>query len=363
MIKIIYYYSHAHTDTGSPQALLGFIDTLDRKKYKPYFLETQNGPLIDVLKARDVTILHSKLPPKLNIKNILMLRQIFLNNDIKLLHVNEFDCALNVLLAAYLSKVKIILHVHNPISLSWINIRIFLASKVLLGSKATMDQVENFFYIARKTEVVYNSINVENIEKAESIRAEFTKSDSELLIGVIAQLTPNKGTDKIVEIADVLKKKGYNNLKFLLAGRIHEGCEEFVQQLKVRINNLGLSDKVILLGIRNDIPAILNSIDIFILLTRNENFGLAVAEAMAAKLPIITCRVGAIPELLPDESLAFLVDKDLASDKVADILRFLIDNKNLRYQMGENAKRSMINRLDRQACGSKLNAIYNKLLS
>ena len=64
----MYYYSHAHVDTGSPKALIGMIEILDKKKFKPYFLETIPGPLIEVLENMNVEVVKHKVLNKFSIK-------------------------------------------------------------------------------------------------------------------------------------------------------------------------------------------------------------------------------------------------------------------------------------------------------
>jgi glycosyltransferase involved in cell wall biosynthesis len=363
MINIMYYYSHAHIDTGSPKALMGLIELLDKTKYKPYFLQTKNGPLIGMLKEKKVSIINHNLKEHFSMTNIIKISKLLKHNNIKILHVNEFYCSINLVLAAWLAKAKLILHVHNPISLSMLNINAILANKVLLGSEFTKTQITNYKYIKHKTRVIYNYIDFHSIDNAHDIRDVLGIGDKDIAIGVIGQIAPQKGHDKVINLAYRLVNSGYNNVKFFFSGRIHEGCEEFYEkQIIDKISEFNLENSVSLLGIRNDIPSLLKSFDIFILLTKTENFCLAVAEAMAARLPIITQRVGAIPELLNEEDLGFLVNESTSNKTIYNLLTYLICNDILRQQVGAAARESMNNRLDFPSISKQINECYEQLV-
>ncbi len=358
----MYYYSHAHVDTGSPKALIGMIEILDKKKFKPYFLETIPGPLIEVLENMNVEVVKHKVLNKFSIKNIFGLFFLFRKYNIKIFHVNEFMCSKNLVLAAWLARVTLVLHVHNPVVLSRFNVHAILADKVLMGSEFTKSQIQNYKYITHKSQVIYNYIDFAQIENAKNQRKEFGIKKSEIAIGVVGQIAPQKGQDKIVSLAKQLLEDGHSNVKFFMCGRVHEGCEAFYEnEIKGRIKHLGLEKNVIILGVIDNVPSLLKSIDIFILLTKTENFCLAVAEAMAANLPIISQKVGAIPELLNKTELGFLVDDDAPIEVIYSHLKELILDSSLRKRMGDLAKASMVNRLDFAGISHKLNDFYSKI--
>ena len=52
--RILYYYPALHLDTGSPRALIGLVESLDRRRYQPLFLASSVGPLVNRLRELDV---------------------------------------------------------------------------------------------------------------------------------------------------------------------------------------------------------------------------------------------------------------------------------------------------------------------
>jgi L-malate glycosyltransferase len=111
-------------------------------------------------------------------------------------------------------------------------------------------------------------------------------------VAVIGNLWPVKGHRILLEAAALLKDRS-PKLRFLCAG---EGVER--PHLEKRIRALGLEERVILLGHRTDIPALLARADAFALCSSAEGLSNAVIEAMAARLPIVATDVGGNPELL-----------------------------------------------------------------
>jgi glycosyltransferase involved in cell wall biosynthesis len=72
----------------------------------------------------------------------------------------------------------------------------------------------------------------------------------------------------------------------------------------------GLGSFLHILGFRDDVPDLLSACDIFVHTARVEGFGYAVAEAMAAGLPVVATRCSSIPEIVEDSKTGILVDPE-----------------------------------------------------
>jgi spore coat protein SA len=101
--------------------------------------------------------------------------------------------------------------------------------------------------------------------------------------------------------------------------------------------------------------------DIFFLPTRAESFGIVVAEAMGASLPVVASGVAAIPELIVDGVTGFLVD---ANDvrAMATALERLIDSPMLRQAMGEAGRRRVAEHFTWQMTAQRHRAHYADLV-
>jgi glycosyltransferase involved in cell wall biosynthesis len=125
--------------------------------------------------------------------------------------------------------------------------------------------------------------------------------NQEVLFGTIARLVPQKSLDIMLRAFALYKSSSSRTSKLILVG---DGPLAF--ELKKLSFELGISNDVIWMGFREDIPEIINMIDVFVLTSTYEGFGLVLLEAMAASKPIIATAVSAIPEIVVDNKTGIL---------------------------------------------------------
>ena len=116
--------------------------------------------------------------------------------------------------------------------------------------------------------------------------------------------------------------------------------EEYKAELEKYIKNNNLDDMVFLSGRTLNITEKLLSAEIFAFPSKSEAFGLALAEAMSSGLPAIGYKsCPSVNELIIDGYNGFLCDDGI--DAFAEKMKILMQNKELRKQMGQNAKESI----------------------
>ncbi|UDF03952.1 glycosyltransferase [Asticcacaulis sp. AND118] len=120
-------------------------------------------------------------------------------------------------------------------------------------------------------------------------------------IGSLGRLHVNKGFDVLIRAASVLRDRG-TDVSLVIAG---DGPEK--EALNTLIADLRLEDRVALLGWIEPPDGFLASLDLFVLSSRVEPFGLVVAEAMAAGAPIVSTRIDGPRHILRDGELAGMV--------------------------------------------------------
>jgi len=138
------------------------------------------------------------------------------------------------------------------------------------------------------------------------------------LVAVIGNLWPVKGHRTLVE-AVALLPADLRAVQFICAG---EGPEK--EYLLSRIAQLGLHERVHLIGHRLDVPAVLSRAVAACLCSSAEGLSNALMEAMAARLPLVATRVGGNPELVREGENGFLVpyrDARALADKLTALLR------------------------------------------
>ncbi|MCL4256983.1 MAG: glycosyltransferase family 4 protein [Anaerolineales bacterium] len=108
-------------------------------------------------------------------------------------------------------------------------------------------------------------------------------------------------------------------------------------EIETKLKHLNIHSRVRLLGVRNDVPELLEAADVFVQPSLSEGMSLALLEAMFAGLPIIATRIEAATDVLEDERTALLVElKD--PEGMAEALRRLIGDAGLRARLGAAAQ-------------------------
>ena len=149
---------------------------------------------------------------------------------------------------------------------------------------------------------IYNGILDEcfdTIPDRAAVRKEFGIPSNGRIAIYAGRLVPYKGIENILEaLGPVLRK---NNLYLLYVGRPDwniEGTGTAIQRMKQKIQQERWTHHIRFLGYRKDICRLLASSDVLVHPAQIEAFGLVIAEAMAAGLPVVASNVQGIPEVL-----------------------------------------------------------------
>ena len=100
----------------------------------------------------------------------------------------------------------------------------------------------------------------------------------------------------------------------------YDRCVDYCQQN-------GLSDKVTFSGVRNDVPGLLHELDAFIYSTEHDTFGIAVAEAMMAGIPVFVNDWEVMREITNDGNWAVLYKTAEENELLAKFLLYLQDKQ------------------------------------
>jgi glycosyltransferase involved in cell wall biosynthesis len=176
--------------------------------------------------------------------------------------------------------------------------------------------------------------------RKERIRDELGVGAEVPVVGLIAHLTPWKGHELFLDIARVVVNRG--DVRFVVVGGAiykTEGHADYVERLRRRVKELGLTDRVAFMGFREDMPDILAGLDVLVHCpTAPEPFGRVLAEAMAVGRPVVAARCGGIPEVVDDGVTGYLVKPGDVSAFASTVTRLLAD-RTLRERLGQAGRR------------------------
>jgi glycosyltransferase involved in cell wall biosynthesis len=237
-------------------------------------------------------------------KNILhVLKLIYiLNISFKADVIHSHDPQLGFLLKIT-SFIPVLLTVHGP---AFDTAKMRYYKKLIAVSQSVKIDVES--RSRNKCDIIYNGIRVNTIKKQEAVSR--LNEFNVISVGRLDHLV--KGQDLLIEAAnELVLREGLKSVKFFIAG---EGSSrEFLEEL---ILSLKLSDNVFLLGNKNRewIYENLHRYDLFIQPSRLEGFGLTVAEAMAAKVPVLASDIEGPAEILENGKHGMLFENDNYED-------------------------------------------------
>lgn len=176
-------------------------------------------------------------------------------------------------------------------------------------------------------------VNVDFVLR-EKVREKFHFTN-ETVIGMVARFSDVKGQDILIRAyADLIKKVSPIKLWLIGEGRFQNVIDDLIEEF-------GLKDDVILTGQSNDLPAMLQAMDIVVVPSRKEGLGLSVMEAQASGRCVVASRVGGIVSLIEDHKTGLLVESENV-EALTEALLDVIVNSSLAEGIGAEAKRKAI---------------------
>lgn len=190
------------------------------------------------------------------------------------------------------------------------------------------------------TRTIYNAIPDQCFSTRTNrnvIHDEFALPSDARIALYVGRLAAYKGIDTLMDaLGPILEGE---NLALLLVGQLDAsvaGTEEMMQRIHRQVADASLVHRVRFLGHRKDVPRLMAGADVLVHPARTEGFGLVLAEAMAAGLPIVASDVDGIPEVLAGtHSLTVPAgDPDALRDAVLKTLRRTPEEASVAIQRG-----------------------------
>jgi glycosyltransferase involved in cell wall biosynthesis len=299
---------------------------------------TARGPLMEVLKRAEIAVTEfdpegALLRPR-GVYQMLRLTWFFVRNRFDVVQTHDLYSTLLAVPAAWFARIRVILSCRRDLSHWWWYTprrRTFLrhvqnrSKYVIANSRAVADfLVKEDGFDPKLIKVIRNGVD---LDRFVAVRADRQERFPDLppqsqLIAVVANMNvETKGhTDLIRAAAEVSRE--FHGAKFLLVG---DGVERSL--LEALTQQLGLSDTVLFLGRRKDVPSLLACCDLFVLPSWAEGLPNSVLEAMAAGLPVVSTRVGGTAEIIEDGVDGLLVAPKDPHALAQAIMRILKDRE------------------------------------
>lgn len=177
------------------------------------------------------------------------------------------------------------------------------------------------------------------------------------LFGTIGRLSEVKNQRRFIE-AFALACQQNSNIALVIVG-----TGPLERELKDLTASLNIGDRVVFLGYRKDIPALLQNIDIFALPSLREGISLALLEAMASGLPVLTSNRGGMKEVISDSSCGWLIEPEDKYSMAEVITLIAQQTPEQLVTIGHNARQRMLSKFNTHRMTSDYEHLYEEVLN
>lgn len=310
------------------------LDVFKRYKDVPYEfigVHRKGGAYMDDFYSAGPKFIHCRQGKNI-FSYLWRLRKVLLSEKVTICHAQQFIDCIYAKLATIGTGIKVIETFHGydygagSINKKLIALSIRFADKLIFVSNAERDYYVKEYGIddENKITVVYNGINFDKIDNYGQLSESLPNSKGTTVkIAMVGNFVRGRNQLELCKILKLLHDSS-TQFDFYFVGRRDENqawrydnCVEYC-----KANGL---DEVHFLGARSDVPAILHAIDIFAYSTDHDTFGIAVAEAMAAGVPVLVNDYVVMQEITDNGNLATLYKTGNHTDG-AKKLKSIIDN-------------------------------------
>jgi glycosyltransferase involved in cell wall biosynthesis len=383
MLTILYIDTH-NAFGGGQTMLLRLIEGLDKSKFLPIVVcSKDNQKFIQELKAHSIDLIRVKtkililenkfLKAILQLPNFIKanfkIAQIIKKTKPDIVHVNLFYSALFSIIPAKIYRKPFIWVIQALNDLLKYK---FFTKFLIQSSDKTILTCKDFIRLAKengfntsKLQTIYTGLNMnefqlkENLENTVEINGKKIKRPIVAMIGRFDRY--QKGHQYFIEAAKIINGRMPEVNFLIVGGAVNDEEEKFKKELENKVQELGLSERVIFTGFYPDLIYLLSNIEVVVIPSLYEAPSAVALEAMAMKRPVVASNVGGIPEVVIDGETGFLVPPK-NPEAIAEEVTFLLKNPQRAEEMGEKGYQRIKSYFTLEKMAREHEKIYESLL-
>ncbi|HLC21564.1 MAG TPA: glycosyltransferase [Candidatus Methylomirabilis sp.] len=369
MHRILYVYrSLGVTYGGALVDLLNIVSRLDKSRYAPTVLLSHGSEPLPTLHRIGVETVSLPLPAIRKGKSlpflpfaVLRLWRLLRAKEISLVHVNDADDAAIAALACRLVGIPCVVHMRSEmVPKKFRKLRLQWADLLIAVSEGVREKAIQGGLPGGKVVTLYSGIDAARAGAAGEgwkIRQAQGLSQQTLVIGSVANIAPKKGYDVLIR-AVAKARQEIHDLACIIVGADDRGLREGLERLG---DSLGLGGRLRFVGFQEKVFPYLDAMDLFVLASVDEGFGIVLLEAMASGKAVVATLVDGPPEIVEDGQTGLLVPpRD--PEALAKALVELLKDPQRRAAMGRRGRERVETVFSLDSQMRTLTGLYDRLL-
>jgi glycosyltransferase involved in cell wall biosynthesis len=367
----VLYLSRGKNIGGSQRQIFNVIKNLDRNLFNPIVVCKEDGQFVDFLRDNQIETHVLKLRPwrkfpvsALRYLDLIRLTKLAYSMNVSVIHSSDLWLNPYLTHAARLLNIPSVLHVRAPVTGRDIYKHGFRrASSIVAISRRVRSNLIDGGIPQEKIALIDDSVDVETFA-AEShnnnnniLRKQF-RPIGKTLIGIVGRIDGFKKQIEFVKAASKTAKKASSAVSFFIIGPTHS--DDYCQRLNRCIRSNRMENNIFLTGSRDDMPAVISSLDILVSLSG----GSVMFEAMAAGKPVISAGFSKIANSvhIQNERTGILIESS-ENDLLASAMLRLTEDVDLRRQLGSSAMDWAMQRLCHKRMAARTQQLYVNVLN
>ncbi len=361
MKQDILFVSHSAELYGAERMLLQVLKGIDKAKFNPYLILPAHGPFEEESKRLNIpTVI---IPFKWwiteksqvwkqpfawiwNFKSVFGIINTIRRWKISLVFSNS-SVAFSGALAARVVKIPHVWSVHeilngkeslvcfllgNRTIVRWIS---RLSTRVIVNSSAT----RRAFAHDKKVRLIYNGLDTRHLDVPSMgvLRESLGLEEQDIVLGVVGKIYRGKGQREVILALDSLRRS-HPRLRLLIVGEIKD--QTYYHELRKIVDERDLGDHVYFTGYRQDVFNLLHLMDVLVIASTVDSFGLVALESMAVGTPVLAVAEGGLLEIITHGQNGFLLESS-EPEKIAEGVEGVLQNPSRLAEIREQGLRTV----------------------
>lgn len=385
----ILFYNHTGQVSGAERVMQMILGGLDRRNYHLVVACPDQSKMFEL--ARDTGVCTRGLqslearftwrPDRLVsylfsfARVIRKARRLVIEESPDIIHANSIRAGIVMSAATAGLPATVIWHAHDILPRHPLSslVRLFAAvssrNRILAVSNAVARRFRGMILQPLRNRVpitvIHNAVDRDRFRpdprSGAEVRRELGLQPDQSVIGIVGQLTPRKGQLELIEAFAQIARESPEGVLLIAGAALFNRDDEYAKRLQQTAETLGIANQVKFLGSRSDVPGLMRAMNVLVVNSHEEPFGLTVLEGMATGVAVVASDVGGIPEMITSYQNGVLVPR-CDNGALARAIRQLLKDERLRAELGRNARDTAVARFPPDRFLSEINSLYSQAL-